>query len=59
MLGGSTAVGSTALGTGPALANDGMSAFQPPFGYSAMENQAIHQDDCKFLEDMNQITPSD
>ena len=67
MLGGcSTAVGgassTAALGTGTALANDGMSAFQTPFGYSAgMDNQQMQgQDDCKFLDDsLNQITPSD
>ena len=33
MLGGSTAAGSTAFGTGTALTNDGMGAFSTPFGY--------------------------
>ena len=38
MLGGSTAAGSTAFGTGTALTNDGMGAFQTPFGYPAQDN---------------------
>ena len=59
MLGDSTAVESTAFGTGTALTNDGMGAFQIPFGYSAGENQHMQQDESKFLEDIHQITPSD
>ena len=46
------------LGGSTAVTNDGMGAFQTPFGYSAAPPDA-QQDDCKFLEDMNQITPSD
>ena len=65
MLGGSTA-GSAAFGASTALANDGMSAFQTPFGYPAAidsnQHHNIQHDECKMLEDemsMNQITPSD
>ena len=62
MLGGATTMaGSAAFGTSTALANDGMSAFQTPFGYPAAIDSNQH-DECKMLEDemsMNQITPSD